>query len=60
MTEVEPGASKVDGRFWERRAMRAHINNEPELRGRAAAAITPSSAPLPRPLAKTSASPETA
>ena len=38
MTEVETSASERDGRFWERRALRAHIiNNEPELRGRARA-----------------------
>ena len=42
MTEVEPSASEVDGRFWERRAVRAHIiNNEPELRGRARASYYP-------------------
>ena len=41
MTEVEPSASEVDGRFWERRAMRAHINNEPELRGRARGSYYP-------------------
>ena len=61
MTEVEPSASEVDGRFWERRAMRAHIiTTNPSFGAAPAAAITPSSAPLPRPLAKTSASPETA
>jgi AcrR family transcriptional regulator len=32
MTKVETRASELDGRFWERRALRAHIiNNEPEL-----------------------------
>src|SRR4029077_2091068 len=35
MTDAESNAPEVDGRFWERRALRAHIiNNEPELRGR--------------------------
>ena len=38
MTEVETSTSELDGRFWERRALRAHIiNNEPELRGRSRA-----------------------
>ena len=38
MTEVETNTSERDGRFWERRAVRAHIiNNEPELRGRSRA-----------------------
>ena len=42
MTEVESNASEVDGRFWERRALRAHIiNNEPELRGRSRASYYP-------------------
>ncbi len=42
MTEVETSASERDGRFWERRALRAHIiNNEPELRGRARASYYP-------------------
>jgi AcrR family transcriptional regulator len=42
MTEVEANASELDGRFWERRALRAHIiNNEPELRGRARASYYP-------------------
>jgi AcrR family transcriptional regulator len=38
MTEVESSASELDGRFWQRRALRAHIiTNEPELRGRSRA-----------------------
>jgi AcrR family transcriptional regulator len=38
MNEVETSTSGLDGRFWERRALRAHIiNNEPELRGRSRA-----------------------
>jgi hypothetical protein len=42
MTEVETSASELDGRFWERRALRAHIiNNEPELRGRSRASYYP-------------------
>jgi AcrR family transcriptional regulator len=42
MTEVETNTSEVDGRFWERRALRAHIiNNEPELRGRSRASYYP-------------------
>ena len=42
MTEVETSASELDGRFWERRALRAHIiNNEPELRGRSRASYHP-------------------
>src|SRR5580704_12178811 len=42
MTEVEANASELDGRFWERRALRAHIiNNEPELRSRARAGYYP-------------------
>ena len=42
MTEVETRAAELDGRFWERRALRAHIiNNEPELRGRARASYYP-------------------
>ena len=42
MTEVETNASELDGRFWERRALRAHIiNNEPELRGRSRASYYP-------------------
>jgi len=42
MTEVETSASDLDGRFWERRALRAHIiNNEPELRGRSRASYYP-------------------
>src|ERR1700691_2231190 len=42
MTAVETSASELDGRFWERRALRAHIiNNEPELRGRSRASYYP-------------------
>jgi len=42
MTAVETNASELDGRFWERRALRAHIiNNEPELRGRSRASYYP-------------------
>jgi AcrR family transcriptional regulator len=42
MTEAEMGESHVDRRFWERRAVRAHIiNNEPELRGRSRASYYP-------------------
>src|SRR5260370_19269130 len=42
MTEVETNASELDRRFWERRALRAHIiNTEPELRGRARARCYP-------------------
>lgn len=42
MTEVETNESEVDGRFWERRALRAQIiNNEPELRGRSRASYYP-------------------
>jgi AcrR family transcriptional regulator len=42
MTEVESSASELDGRFWERRALRAHIiNTEPELRGRSRASYYP-------------------
>src|SRR5258708_35202478 len=42
MTEVETNASELDRRFWERRALRAHIiNTEPELRGRARASYYP-------------------
>src|ERR1700735_3743043 len=42
MTEVETSASELDGRFWQRRALRAHIiNNEPELRGRSRASYYP-------------------
>src|ERR1700756_3691964 len=42
MTNVETNRSEIDGRFWERRALRAHIiNNEPELRGRARASHHP-------------------
>ena len=36
MAQAETSGSELDGRFWERRALRAHImNTEPELRGRA-------------------------
>jgi AcrR family transcriptional regulator len=42
MTEVETSASELDGRFWERRALRAHIiSNEPGLRGRSRASYYP-------------------
>jgi AcrR family transcriptional regulator len=42
MMEVETSASELDGRFWQRRAVRAHIiNNEPELRGRSRASYYP-------------------
>jgi AcrR family transcriptional regulator len=42
MTEIETDAAALDGRFWERRALRAHvINAEPELRGRARAGYYP-------------------
>src|SRR5271154_1751218 len=42
MTEVETSASEMDGRFWQRRALRAHIiNHEPELRGRSRASYYP-------------------
>src|SRR5580692_10735817 len=42
MTDAETNGSEMDGRFWERRALRAHIiNNEPELRGRARAGYFP-------------------
>src|SRR5579863_488907 len=42
MKEAETNGSDLDGRFWERRALRAHIiNSEPELRGRARASYYP-------------------
>jgi AcrR family transcriptional regulator len=43
MTEAETdGSAELDGRFWERRALRAHIiDAEPELRGRARASYYP-------------------
>ena len=42
MTDVETSASELDERFWERRAVRAHIiNTEPELRGRSRASYFP-------------------
>ena len=42
MAEAETSGSELDGRFWERRALRAHIiNTEPELRGRARASYYP-------------------
>jgi AcrR family transcriptional regulator len=42
MTQAETNGSELDGRFWERRALRAHIiNTEPELRGRARASYYP-------------------
>ncbi len=42
MEEAETNGSELDGRFWERRALRAHIiTTEPELRGRARASYYP-------------------
>ena len=42
MPEIETSASELDGRFCERRALRAHIiNSEPELRGRSRASYYP-------------------
>ena len=42
MTQAEANPSELDGHFWERRALRAHIiNTEPELRGRARASYYP-------------------
>jgi len=42
MAHAETSGSELDGRFWERRALRAHIiNTEPELRGRARASYYP-------------------
>src|ERR1700747_1077456 len=42
MTEVETEAEGLDGRFWERRALRAHIiHNETALRGRGRAGYYP-------------------
>ena len=42
MADAEANGSELDGRFWERRALRAHIiNNEPELRGRSRASYHP-------------------
>ena len=42
MTQAETDGSELDGHFWERRALRAHIiNTEPELRGRARASYYP-------------------
>ena len=42
MADAETNGSELDGRFWERRALRAHIiNTEPELRGRARASYYP-------------------
>jgi AcrR family transcriptional regulator len=42
MTDAETNGSELDGRFWERRALRAHIiDAEPELRGRARASYYP-------------------
>jgi AcrR family transcriptional regulator len=42
MAEAETNGSEMDGRFWERRALRAHIiTNEPGLRGRARAGYYP-------------------
>jgi AcrR family transcriptional regulator len=49
MTEAETDGSELDGRFWERRALRAHIiHTDPELRGRARAGYYPLRA-RPRP-----------
>jgi AcrR family transcriptional regulator len=42
MTQAETSGSELDGHFWERRALRAHIiNTEPGLRGRARASYYP-------------------
>lgn len=42
MTEAETSGADLDERFWERRALRAHIiDTEPELRGRARASYYP-------------------
>jgi AcrR family transcriptional regulator len=42
MADAETAGSELDGRFWERRALRAHIIElEPELRGRARASYFP-------------------
>ena len=42
MNENDATGSELDGSFWERRALRAHIiNTEPELRGRARAGYYP-------------------
>jgi len=42
MTAAETARTELDGRFWERRALRAHIiTTEPELRGRARASYYP-------------------
>jgi AcrR family transcriptional regulator len=42
MTQADTNGSELDGHFWERRALRAHIiNTEPELRGRARASYYP-------------------
>jgi AcrR family transcriptional regulator len=42
MTQAETSGPEPDGRFWERRALRAHIiTTEPELRGRARASYYP-------------------
>jgi hypothetical protein len=42
MTQAETSGTELDGHFWERRALRAHIiNSEPELRGRARASYYP-------------------
>ena len=42
MTQAETDGSELDGHFWERRALRAHIiNTEPELRGRGRASYYP-------------------
>jgi AcrR family transcriptional regulator len=42
MTQAESNRPELNGRFWERRALRAHIiDSEPELRGRARASHYP-------------------
>jgi hypothetical protein len=42
MTEAATNGSETQGRFWQRRALRAHIiNTGPELRGRARAGYFP-------------------
>jgi len=42
MKEAETNGSELDRRFWERRALRAHIiESEPQLRGRARASYYP-------------------
>jgi hypothetical protein len=42
IADADQVAGEPDGRFWQRRALRAHIiNTEPELRGRARASYYP-------------------